>query len=264
MQYPILIPSRGRSDEVITLDRMPKEMWKHVRLFVPQEEFEEYTNSKYGEVAIASVSTYEDRISDKRRRMVETMRAAEGSPWFWMMDDDLTFTERMGEDDKRLIRLERPEEFETMFCYAEDMVAEEPDRFCAIGISLRQGNNQLDYPYVDNIRLIRCGLYNTELFLGCEHNRLDFMGDFDVMLQMLRKGYDNRVISAYAQDHRATNAKGGCETSRTEDVMVEVADGLAALHEPFVRTKWKKNKTGGLAERKDVTIYWKKARASAD
>lgn len=264
MKYPIVIPSRGRCEEVITIDRMPHELYSRVRLYVPREEEVDYM-MRYGDmVKIVAISDYSHRISEKRRLMVEHMKHYDDSPWFWMMDDDLTFFERYGDEDKRLWQLDNPQEFNEMFTYAQEMVEEEPDRFCAIGISLRQGNNTLEFPFVDNVRLIRCGLYNTDIFLGCEHNRIDFMGDFDVMLQMLRQGYDNRVLSCYAQDHRATNAVGGCETSRTEDVMVQVADRLAELHGDFVKTKWKKNKTGGLAERKDVTIYWKKARKAAD
>ena len=264
MKYPIVIPSRGRAQEVITLDRMPVELHPHVHLFTLEEESKAYFD-RYGDTGthILCSSTKADRISKKRQKMAQWVREETGAPYFWMMDDDLTFFEKY-EEGGRLWMMDTADEFEAMFTSTEDMMDAEPDRFCAIGISLRQGNNQLDWPYVDNVRLIRCGLFNTEAFLGCEHNRIDFMGDFDVMLQMLRAGYDNRVRSDYAQDQRATNAVGGCETSRTAEVMDRVAEELAALHDPFVKTKMKKNKTGPLAERKDVTIYWKKARASAD
>lgn len=265
MTYPIVIPSRGRPDEVATVDRMPDFVRKRVHLFVPEEEFEEYFLNYSDVVDILHATNYSHRISEKRRRMAEWVRR-QGYSWFWMMDDDLQFARRDDPEHPSLRKFGRYDEtdWEDMIHYAEFTADAWGDPICAVGISLRQGNNNLDPDGATNTRLIRCGLYNTEAFLKCEHDRIDFMGDFDVMLQMLRMGYDNHVLSEYCQDHRATNAKGGCETSRTAEKMNEVAEELARLHHPFVKTKIKKNKTGPLAERKDVTIYWKKARASAD
>lgn len=267
MTYPIAIPSRGRYNEVATIDRMPDEFRDRTYLFVPYEEHDEYAREYGDKVAeIASVSTYSEKISEKRRRMASYLQVATGAEWFWMMDDDLQFAVRDDPESPKLRKFGREENYDwrQMFRLAETTAECWGDPICAVGISLRQGNNNLDADGAVNTRLIRCGLFNTEAFLSVEHDRLPFMGDFDVMLQMLRKGYDNFVISEYCQDHRATNATGGCETSRTAEVMNEVAEKLAELHHPFVRTKMKKNKTGPLAERKDVTIYWKKARASAD
>ncbi len=263
MYFPILIPSRGRAHDVITIDRMPKEFWGHVTLCVPVEEKTDYQRKYADKVNVISVSDYHNTISEKRQKMAEWVLNSVDSPkWFWMMDDDLTFFERIPETT-RLTKIEGDmESWTNMWSVAESIANDRT--MCAIGISLRGGNNNMPIEGAWNTRLIRCGLFNTEVFLNAEHNRLKFMGDFDVMLQMLRMGYDNHVISRWAQDHRATNATGGCETSRTEEVMVEVADGLEALHEGFVKTKWKANKSGHLKERKDVTVQWKKARASAD
>lgn len=268
MTYPILIPSRGRVNDVATVNNMPEKYHKNIILFVPKEELKVYRNL-HPNLRVATVSDYSHRISEKRHRMVKWIYHELKMPWFWMMDDDLQFARRIKPDEPKLERMGPLDEhhFYHMFDYCEDMADRSMDGefpLCTIGISMRQGNNNLPPEGADNTRLIRCGLYRTDAFLGCEHNRIDFMGDFDVMLQMLEAGYDNHVVSRWTQDHKATNAVGGCETTRDEETMNRVAHQLADLHPGIVKTKQKKNKTGGLAERTDVTIYWKKARASAD
>lgn len=267
MTYPILIPSRGRSDRVATVDRMPRHVQERVILFVPREELAEYRHS-YSHIRVVTVSDYSHTISQKRERMVRWYVNNHKFPYFfWMMDDDLQFAVRDIPENTALRKFEAedPDDWDHMLLLAEATAEGWGDPICAVGISLRQGNNNLAPEGATNTRLIRCGLYNTEAFLSCDHDRLEFMGDFDVMLQMLEMGYDNHVLSEYCQDHRGTNAEGGCEVNRNEEVMNRVANELVALHPPgVVRTKQKVNKTGELAVRTDVTIYWKKARASAE
>lgn len=266
MKYPIVIPSRGRSDRVDTIDNLPTAFHKCVWLFVLDDEYlayERLNKSRWdGQVNIRVCSYSTDTISEKREKMARYM--AEIAEYFWMMDDDLKFFQRRNEwiGDTRLEILSALDEsgFENMFEAFEGMVKVEPDRFCSLGISMRQGNNNLKAEGDHNTRLIRCGLYRTEAFLNAHHNRLRYMGDFDVMIQMLKMGYDNFVTSQYSQDHVGTNAKGGCSSARDEQTMEDAANGLQALHPDCVFTKQKVNKGGKLAVRTDVTIYWKKAR----
>lgn len=267
MKYPILIPSRGRSAMSIigTVDALPQALRKNVYLFVLEEESAAYQAknvAKWGGVVnIVCASASTDRISEKRRKMANYCADVLQETFFWMMDDDLKFFSRIP-GTTRLAQL-TPDGFDEMFDHTEAMIEEVPNRFCAIGISMRQGNNNIGDEGAYNTRLIRCGLFNIVPFLMAEHNRIQFMGDFDVMIQMLKMGYDNHVVALWAQDHNGTNTKGGCSNERDEAVMDRVANELAAFHPDCVVTKQKTNKTGKLATRTDVTIYWKKARASA-
>lgn len=267
MKYPILIPSRGRPHNCDTINNIPAEFHDNIWLFVLESEADSYqwTNERMwgNKVHIVCASASTDKISEKREKMVKYMSEKLGMTNFWMMDDDLKFFTRRNEyvGDTRLRIISTADEFRAMWDCAEEMV-EIPGRYCAIGISLRQGNNNLKFEGDSNTRLIRCGLYNTWAFLNAEHSRLRYMGDFDVMLQMLKMGLDNHVIAQYSQDHVGTNAKGGCSAERDEAAMEESANGLAAMHKDCVVTKQKVNKGGKLAVRTDVTIYWKKARKS--
>jgi len=264
--YPIVIPSRGRWNNCATVDSIPARFRKNIYLFVLEDEAARYQRNNEtfwnGDVHICCASTSTDRISLKRRKMAEYVRDELDSGFFWMMDDDLKFFSRIP-GTTRLAQLTE-NGFSEMFSDCESMVSFEPDRYCAIGISMRQGNNNLPDEGAWNTRLIRCGLYKTDAFLAVEHDRIQFMGDFDVMIQMLKLGYDNHVTALWAQDHGSTNAKGGCSLQRNEEVMNRVANELAEFHPGCVQTKEKINKTGKMAIRTDVTIYWKKARASAN
>ena len=270
MKYPIIIPSRGRANACATIENIPSKFYDNIWLYVIEAESAAYqaTNEILwnGKVHVICAAPSTVTISEKRERMVLHITERTGTKKFWMMDDDLKFFRRKNEweGDTRLEILHVMDDhgFDTMFDEIETMMDDPSEHLCAIGISMRQGNNNLKDVGDRNTRLIRCGLYDAEPFLEATHNRLKFMGDFDVMLQMLERGWDNFVVAKYSQDHGSTNAKGGCAVARTEEVMEEVAHGLAALHPGCVVTKKKANKTGGLKERTDVTIYWKKARAS--
>jgi hypothetical protein len=90
------------------------------------------------------------------------------------------------------------------------------------------------------------------------------MEDFDVTLQLLRKGHRNAVLNQWAQDQGTSNAPGGCSTYRTPEVQAAGAYGLQKLHPDFVTVVDKETKQAwGGGVRKDVRIAWKKALESS-
>jgi hypothetical protein len=137
-------------------------------------------------------------------------------------------------------------------------------KYAHVSISAREGNNRMEVPFVTCSRPLRAMAFRRKEFLQCEHGRVDVMEDFDVTLQLLRKGYQNMVITAYANDQRMTQMAGGCSDYRTHAVHEASAKKLAKLHPEFVKLRTKENKTGGeFAKRTEVTISWKAAYESA-
>ncbi len=127
---------------------------------------------------------------------------------------------------------------------------------------------RLEYDGNQNTRLNGCIIYRRSVFLDerIEHDRMNPMNDFDVNLQLLRLGYDNHLIAEFCYNQGGTNAPGGSSDYRTLETQAASAHKLADLHPGFVNIRHKVNKTGPveLRERTEVTVFWKKARASAE
>jgi hypothetical protein len=176
-----------------------------------------------------------------------------------MLDDDVSFFTRKGDDTVKLRKSEAADVAE-MLQAVEDAL----DDYGHVGISARGGNNNAGEgpkPHrQDNTRTIRALAYRTEDFLGVEHGRVVVMEDFDVNLQLLRKGIPNTCLHYWATDQSGTQTAGGCSDYRDHANHEESAHKLAELHAGFVRTRLKQNKTGGeFGTRTEVTISWKKA-----
>lgn len=199
----------------------------------------------------------------KVRRWIGEYAKAYGIEKFLMLDDDVSFFTRRADDDTRL-RKSEPSDVAEMVQAVRDAL----NSYGHVGISARGGNNNAGTgakPLAkDNTRTIRALAYRTEDFLSVEHGRVVVMEDFDVNLQLLRKGIPNTCLHYWATDQAGTQQPGGCSDYRNHQNHEESAHMLAELHHPFVRTRLKKNKTGGeFGTRTEVTIYWKKAYESS-
>lgn len=259
---PIYIPSKGRAKWELqtTLQQLPPIIRKHATVVVHESEHEEYwtelaSRGHTGIICIDAVGI------NPTRQTIGRMAAQDGHSHFIMLDDDLTFFRRRAADDTRLVKTGEDDRVMMFEGYARILTS---GKYAAVGISARQGNNTLVWPLVENTRMIRTLGFETAAFNDCKHDRVPVMEDFDVLLQLLRKGRDIAVISQYAQDQKQTQADGGCSTYRTHAMQEAAVDRMVGLHGDFVKKRFKENKTGGeFGRRAELTIYWKKARASA-
>lgn len=136
------------------------------------------------------------------------------------------------------------------------------DMYAHVSVSAREGNNRLDYPFVNNTRPMRVLAYRKEPFMSCEHGRVQLMEDFDITLQLFLKGYENAVISEYAHDQAGTQAAGGCSDYRTKEMHEKNVRKIVKMYSGLAKLREKHNKTGGeFGHRMEATIYWKKALA---
>ena len=137
------------------------------------------------------------------------------------------------------------------------------NNFAHVAMSVREGNNFVINPFVENSRGIRIVGFNVSILKQIKINRMLLMADFDTTLQLLELGYSNRILYTHAQAHKKSNDIGGCCLYRTPEAMKKSAFKLQELHPNFVTVKkkitkkpWSGFKTN---ERYDVTIQWKKA-----
>jgi hypothetical protein len=247
----VWVVSRGRWKSSKTLESIKESV--PVKLAVHKSEFVLYKDlSKKYNVELVGLDYKE--ISDKRVQISKL-----SGDKFMMLDDDLRFFKRNSKEDFRLVRC-TAEQMLNMF----NLLSKYLDTYTHTSISARQGNNTQDYPVVYNSRYMRVLAYQNEAYQKCKLGRVRFMEDFDINLQLLRMGYPSVVITTYAQDQYDTQREGGCSSYRTKEAHEEAAVMLARLHDPFVKLRQKKNKTGGeFGTRTEVTIQWAKAYKSS-
>jgi hypothetical protein len=172
-----------------------------------------------------------------------------------MLDDDLRFYIRKATNDWHLRYLEA-EEYPALFGLLDKWL----DDYAHCGISAREGNNRVEHLSVESTRYMRVLAYNLDFFDGIELGRVKVMEDFDINLQLLKKGLPSKISYYYAQGQGSSNAAGGCSEWRTLEVQSQGAERLKELHPEVVEVVEKETKTAwGGGTRKDVKVQWKRA-----
>lgn len=257
----IFIPSRSRARLVHKgpAAQLPPDI---VPTFVvPVDQVTEYQEAvRLNSLPAKVIGMDYDGIAEKRQRIGQVAALGDHRK-FIMLDDDIGFLVRRGEDTWKL-RGAEPEEVREMLMWIEDKLENHEQ----VGISAREGNNRPGVgdkaSLIDiNTRCMRVLAYQTEAFNAVEHCRVPFMEDFDVALQILERGGSNAVSYWWAQGQGKTNEAGGCSDYRTHELHEKAAHLMAELHPGFVRLRQKNNKTDadGFGTRTECTIYWKKA-----
>jgi len=254
----ILIPSRSRPKTMSTPFQFPERFMKDVIVYVAIEQKADYLAANPG-LNIRSVSTMKNLLG----RKLELMSKDVDDELVMLCDDDFVFFRRIDPFEAQLRKME-DEDWDDLMEHIENLFAKNLNLY-GVGVSMRQGNNRLESNGNLNSRLNGCIIYRRKAFLSVHHDRTNPMNDFDVNLQLLRAGWDNHLIAEFCYNQGGTNAPGGSSDYRNLETQAAAAEFLAVEHYPFVLTRIKQNKSGeeSMRERKEVTVYWKKARASA-
>jgi hypothetical protein len=266
----IVIPSYGRYDwnqQVTLRNFISLQSKRHVALCVPKTERRDYITNVLADViglpirlTVASVPESHIGISHTRKWILTELAAQFGEQYVLMLDDDMDFAYRPDMTSAALDTITDPERFEAMFVLLEQWLAE---GLVHVGLSARQGNNYVDEPYLETTRMMNATGYDVQALqqLNVELGRIPVMEDFDLTLQLLRKGYPNRVSYQYCWNQRGSGAEGGCSTYRTAEVQTKAAELLKRHHPDYVTlvtktagTVWK-----DMEERDDVKVQWKQA-----
>jgi len=189
-------------------------------------------------------------IADKRAYI---LRQFKDSDKLVMFDDDLRFFNRIGDTVK--LEPASPESLNEMLSTLSALL----DKYVHVGVSARGGNNNLKSPFEMNTRMMYVLGYRPQVVATeCELGRIQHREDFDYTLQLLRKGYENVVLSHWACDN-VYNEAGGASLERTTEASNEDAYKLAQLHPGLVVPRERAYKAS--IPRVEVTCYWKKALA---
>lgn len=253
----IFIPTYGRHDKQHTFQHLPVSLKQKVTFVVQKQDFLENRRvyEAYNCQDILVLPSKIKTIAPTRQFIMK--HAFKKMCKLVMLDDDLRFDTRR-EDDHGKFRTSQNRDIIQLFKHIENGL----DKYAHVGVVSREGGNRFTMDPVLCTRMMRVLAYDVDLFNfeKIKFDRLPLQEDFDVTLQLLRKGYENLVLTRWVQGQGTSNAAGGCSTFRTIEMHNENAKKLAELHSPFVKVVEKQTKGAWNGKpRLDVMVQWKKA-----
>ena len=252
----VYILTRGRVDKQTTYRALPPAVLKHTNLVVSWEE-----RDQYPAYPIIVPPRRVTGVGAVRQWIIEHHAATVSDPRLVMLDDDLRFDVRRADADNKF-RVATPRDVEDLFTKINQALR----KYAHVGVLAREGGNRVAESTMECARMLRVLAYDASIFLAnrIKYNRLDVAEDFDVTLQLLRKGFKNLILCHMVQGQGQSNAPGGCSLYRTMELQEQMIRQLAAIHAPFVRVVEKTTKVAwGGQTRVDAVISWKKAYASS-
>ena len=257
----IIIPTLGRMDKQVTYNSLP-EKYKAITTFVVQaHEFAEMDKRYPGKVL--GLPPEINRIAPTREWIFNKFKETR----HMVFDDDLDFVVKEpnpGEGTKWLSRKFSDQDFDDAF----NLMATWMDEDIAYGGFLPAWV----IPDVSQWPVRECQRIMTNVFYDgpripndIEWNRVAAAEDFDVNLQLLTRGFKNRISAKYMLTCSETNAEGGCSTWRTLEVHNDAQRKLAELWPDFVKVREKEVTSGPWKGKMKLatTIQHKKAYESS-
>lgn len=217
-QFPLYIPSKGRSEYMITSRVLDSIGVKH-RLVIEEHEYSKYLAAVGGDkrkLLVLDLS-FKDRYElcddlgltkstgpGPARNFIWEHSISEGHPWHWVMDDNIIAFRRMNKNEK--VKVSDGAIFKAMedFCL----------RYKNIGMA---GPNYFMFapartkkpPFVINTRIYSCNLIRNDL----PHRwRGRYNEDTILSLDMLKDGWCTVQFNAFLQEKMPTQTIGGGNT----------------------------------------------------
>lgn len=253
----IYIPTRGRGDKQITLGNLPTALHKDVSLVIDYSERHFYVPGIHMLVCPKNMN----HIGKVRQFICDWHDIDKYGPALLMLDDDLVFYKR---------RTDQPDKFESATDADVKAMVKRMEiamkSYAHAGILAREGGNRITVPTKENTRLLRALAYDVETMreLKVRFDRVTIMEDFDVALQLLRRGFPSLCLCQWVHNQVGSGTAGGCSIYRTLAKQAEGAHKLHELHPEFVKVVQKQTKTAWQgALRTDVVVQWARAYASS-
>jgi hypothetical protein len=246
----IIIPTRGRTSQQLTLQSLPPELRKRTTLVCPKQEAVRLS-SLYADVEIVIQPDPDWKIAKKRDWIMrEWFRC--GYDKIIMIDDDLSFATRISADDWHLRKI-RDDELISEFHRIEDKLGAE---FPHVGFGQRLGNHLLAGGWKSPARMLcTLGYYLPIVTKECRFDLVELHEDLCVTLQLLLKGYPNAVWTETIINW--CNLPGGASTWRTVEMSNAEARKLAELFPDYVSVVQRDYKVS--VPRLEVIARWQRA-----
>ena len=236
----IIIPTLGRMDKQTTYNNLPDKYKNIVRFVVQSHEYEEM-NNRYPKKVLCLPPEI-NRIAPTREWIFNQFKTFR----FMVFDDDLDFVVKQpnqGEGTKWLSSKFTDQDFDDAFALMDQWMNE--------GIAYGGLLPAWVIPDLSQWPVRECQRIMTNVFYDgpkipkdIEWTRVPAAEDFDVNLQLLTRGFKNRISAKYMVTCSETNAEGGCSTWRTLEVHNESQRKLAELWPDFVTVREKEVPSG--------------------
>ena len=262
----IIIPTFRRLNNQITLNSIPVKFRKQTTLVVqPQES--NAARKVHSNVWI----TDGDNIGiAKTREQISYEWGVKLKSRFWVIDDDCVWflhtPKETFEVDGHVRKSPITEEtFGEMLADIEETI---DAGYAHGGVGTTINNPIGKYPHIDNTRIISNVWYDGAALCD-EIPKIDWLldgaEDYYVNLQLLTRGYPNRVIYKYVINPSVSQAEGGCSEYRDIEFHNEACRKLARAFPEFVTLKEKETNAGPWKGMTKLGINgkWKKAYASS-
>lgn len=260
----IYIPTYRRVDRQKTLGNIPQDWLPHTTLVCDQQDYSEglkrLAKNKGCNTWIVPKSV--KTIAQKRAWIIKETDHAK----IIMLDDDLRICRRDYRRTPTLVITSESEQVSRMF----RLIDKKLNKFVHVGIGARAGDNNVEKTqrnkgattkkalrWFPNFRCMYALGYRTKVIKKrCTLGRIEHREDMDYTLQLLRQGYQNRVLVEFTVD-QLYNTTGGASVDRRLEDSNRDAERLAKLHPGLVKVVEKDYKVS--VKRKEVICYWKKA-----
>ena len=249
----IVIPSRGRRGQQLTLQSLPPELRKRTTIVCPKLEYDRLS-CLYKDVEIVVQPNPEWTIAQKREWIVREWLEA-GYDKIIMFDDDLRFATRKCANDTHLREITGDELIPEFARIADKLGPEFPH----VGFDQRQGNNWHKHGgWKSPAKMCYALAYYLPIVVRkCQFDLVEVREDQCVSLQLLLKGYPNAIWTETVVDQRGYDAPGGANDERTVASSNAEARKLAELFPGYVSVKQRPYKAS--VPRLEVSVRWKQA-----
>ena len=258
----IIIPTFRRLNNQKTLNSIPEKFREHATLVVQPQEADA-TRKAHSNIWV----TEGDNIGiAKTREQISYEWGVKRKSRFWVIDDDCAFHKNHPiatfEKDGKVRKKPITEiTFGEMLSDIEQAI---DAGFVHGGIGTTINNPVGKYPHIDNSRIISNVWYDGDMLCD-EIPKIDWLldgaEDYYVNLQLLTKGYANRIIYKYVVDPGLSQAEGGCSIYRDIEFHNKACRKLNKKFPEFVSLKEKQTKSGpwkGIIKL-GINGKWKKA-----
>lgn len=269
----VIIPTYRRTHRQLTLSKIPEKWRDRTILVVDDVDARAFEDEDVPKLDIVPKKI--KSIAQKRAWIIKRYAGEK----ILMLDDDLKFVRRDYRRIPTLIRQTNPDDVDTCLRWVEAKL----EKFAHVGISVRQGNNNLEKTqrrrwqaahyseasqkelvrgirWEPNYRMMYALGYDTDVLLKhCKLGRIEHREDMDYCLQLLRKGFENRVLTEFCIDagQGYGAGSGGAAADRKIEESNADAEKLAKLHPGLVKVVDKEFRR--VQSRKEVICFWKKA-----